>query len=430
MTGLSVILLFSLASMGYARETKMLMVFARHGARYSSIDSVEPAKRGQLTGNGMRMEYQLGRFIKEKFEGFLPKKFDNRRSYVIASGMDRTRQSAQSLMLGIYDFGSLPDPIEVDRKYVIPEWKDFDVEDTFKTALPEGYQPVPVHSYYPEHNFVFAPFDESVCPAITSTYVTKGPQADELNKLLPSLLDKVKTEWNYSGVVPEVKTFINTFSLFDYAMAMKFLGKPVLSEPLLEQVQIFFSMAVSVYFGEPAIMAFYTSELNKLQLSFLEAVKKGIEEKSENYKNLVVMAGHDLNIFFLLRQLGYSSFECLRKKYDGTESEDCFENPPFASSYYFEVYADGGKLFADFVFNGKKMGFCSNNHSEKCSLDETIAKLKKFTLPQSKDELLNKYCLLPEKNNDAYLWALIVFNLIVIGVIVYFIVSIKRKVNN
>ena len=424
------ILLFGLISFCFARETKMVMVFARHGSRYSDIESVEPSKRSQLTGNGMRMEYQLGRYIKEKFDGFLPKKFDNRRSYVIASGIDRTRQSAQSLMLGIYDFGSLSDPIEVDRKYVIPEWKDFDVEDTFKTALPEGYQPVPVHSYYPEHNFVFTPYDPTVCPGIASRFITKGPEVDELNRLLPSLIGKVKAEWNYSGVVPEVKTFIDILSLFDYAMSAKFLGKPVLSEPLLKQLLTFYSMATLVYFSDPEMMAFYTSELNKLQLSFLEAAKKGIDEKSEEYKKLVVMVGHDLNIFLLFEQLGYTSFECLRKKYDGVESETCYENPTFASSYFFEVYVEEGKYFADFVVNGKKKGFCTGNDSEKCSLDETIARLKSFTLPLSKDELLNKYCLLPEKNNDTYLKALIGFNLVVIAVIVYFIVNMKRKTNN
>ena len=42
-------------------------------------------------------------------------------------------------MVGMYDFGSLNDPIDVDDKYKRPEWENFDVEDDYSTPLPHGF---------------------------------------------------------------------------------------------------------------------------------------------------------------------------------------------------------------------------------------------------------------------------------------------------
>lgn len=34
-------------------------------------------------------------------------------------------------MIGMYDFGSLNDPITVDEKYIKPQWENFDIPIDF-----------------------------------------------------------------------------------------------------------------------------------------------------------------------------------------------------------------------------------------------------------------------------------------------------------
>lgn len=421
--GLALGLLMPLA----ARDTKMVLLFARHGARYSDSQSVEPSKRGQQTGNGLRMGYQLGRYMKDKFATFLPKKMDNRRVYVVASGMDRTRQFAQALMLGVYDFGSLNDPIEVDEKYVIPEWKDFSIEDPFKTALPEGYQPVPVHSYYTDDNYVFTAFSPLTCPLTLSRYAAKTDRVTEVNKLSADLLAQIKAQWDYSTVVPELKNYWDLFNLMEYVVAQKYLGTNLISDDLYAKLIVLTSMTSILRYSDPEQLAFATSELNKLILSFLEAAKKGLDDKTETYKNFVVLVGHDVNIFLLYMQLGMATYECLRKRYDGVSPGFCPTLPDFASSFYFEVYAENGAAFADFIVNGEKKRFCSMDDAEKCSLADTITRLKTFTSPLSQEQLLAKYCVPAPEDKNRYLWAMIIFNIVAILFLLYLIITLKRK---
>lgn len=42
-------------------------------------------------------------------------------------------------MLGLYDFGTLDDKIEVNKEFLKPQWDGFDIEDKYDTALPEGF---------------------------------------------------------------------------------------------------------------------------------------------------------------------------------------------------------------------------------------------------------------------------------------------------
>lgn len=146
------------------KKLKMITILARHGARHPEMSNIEEHKRGQLTNNGLRMCYLLGTYMRERYSDFFPKTFNFNENYVIASGMPRTQQSAQAFMLGLYNFGSLNNEIEVDSQFFTPESKGFNMEVDFKTPLPLGYQPVPIHSYMSEENYAFASFNPKLCP--------------------------------------------------------------------------------------------------------------------------------------------------------------------------------------------------------------------------------------------------------------------------
>lgn len=42
-------------------------------------------------------------------------------------------------MVGMYDFGSLNDTIDVADEFKQPEWDNFDIKDDYPTALPHGF---------------------------------------------------------------------------------------------------------------------------------------------------------------------------------------------------------------------------------------------------------------------------------------------------
>ena len=79
-------------------------------------------------------------------------------------------------MVGMYDFGSLNTIIDVDDEFKKPEWENFDVKDDYQTALPHGFQPVPVHSSFPEDNFLMGAFNKETCSQVVDWVNTDNNQ--------------------------------------------------------------------------------------------------------------------------------------------------------------------------------------------------------------------------------------------------------------
>lgn len=137
---LALVFLALLLSLPAFAETEKLIFAAdviRHGDRtpirpLSKATYAWPQGPGQLTPTGMQQEYQLGlvmhkRYIEES--ALLPKHYEAQTLYLRSSDLDRTLMSAESLLMGLYPLGTGP---------LLPQSE--------KTALPSGYQPIPIHT--------------------------------------------------------------------------------------------------------------------------------------------------------------------------------------------------------------------------------------------------------------------------------------------
>ncbi|XP_033021812.1 prostatic acid phosphatase-like [Lacerta agilis] len=92
------------------RELKYVVLVYRHGDRnpVSTFPTNEvkedawPQGYGQLTTNGMRRQYELGQFIKERYKGFLSDDYKRNEIYVRSTDYDRTIMSAQANLAGLF----------------------------------------------------------------------------------------------------------------------------------------------------------------------------------------------------------------------------------------------------------------------------------------------------------------------------------------
>jgi len=117
----------------YKKELVFVNVVWRHGARSSLYDfplnpnngkklwNEEP---GQLTQIGMKMQYELGLFMRKRYQNFLSKVYKNTEIYIRSTDVDRTLMSAESNLAGLY-------PPESYQKW-----------NGSKTS----WQPIPVHT--------------------------------------------------------------------------------------------------------------------------------------------------------------------------------------------------------------------------------------------------------------------------------------------
>eukprot|EP00871_Galdieria_phlegrea_P004251 jgi/Galph1/4827/GphlegSOOS_G3493.1 len=128
----------------FVAQAQLLMVIelCRHGDRsplntypYDPLPySQWQAGAGQLTAQGMRAHYELGRQLRERYtsSGFLSKNFSVNELKVISSDTDRTLMSAYCQLAGLFPYDTGP---------IISETTS---EPLF--ALPFFWQPVPIHS--------------------------------------------------------------------------------------------------------------------------------------------------------------------------------------------------------------------------------------------------------------------------------------------
>ena len=267
----------------------------------------------------------------------------------------------------------------------------------------------------PSENYTFEPFNTALCPSIED-YVTKvGEKSVEIFRLLIEFLKEISPEWDYTSSFPKLERISDIFKISDFLISKKFVGQSLISEPRLEKLEILTTMTYFLYFSNLELADFFTSELNKVMLSFLQKAKEQIINDKESYKNLVLIVGHKLNLLFLFQQLGLSSYECLQRKLEGEKIDVCETLPVFGSSISFEIYSENDRNFVDFVFNGKKKRFCGIEDSEKCSLDDTIIRLKSLVQIPNQEVYLTKFCLPPPENANDKLKGMIGFNVAVLA---------------
>ncbi|XP_030371742.1 prostatic acid phosphatase [Scaptodrosophila lebanonensis] len=113
-------------------KLKFAHVIFRHGDRMPvdpyptdpwNNQTFWPARWGQLTNRGKRQHYELGKWLRKRYNALLGATYDRQQIFVQSTDVDRTLMSAQSNLAGFYE----------------PEGSDIWNEDL-------KWQPIPVHT--------------------------------------------------------------------------------------------------------------------------------------------------------------------------------------------------------------------------------------------------------------------------------------------
>lgn len=409
----------------YCRETRALLVVNRHGARYSYSNKDPVNVRTELTRNGMRMSYLLGKWLRSRYGDFFSDKFHYSENMLIASSANRCRLSAQSIMLGIYDFGTLGDKLTVDKKFLQPQWEGKIPETTLETALPAGFTPIPIHSVTQNENFAYQSLADVPCPKLRKQLYSEDSKLDEktlnaYNAFAKTLISD-KFDFRLYLMKEKIENAYDLMGIVDYLTSMSFRGENNgFSEDTFKQIHRFEAATYySFFFKNQLILKYSNTEFVRELVAQLELMKKAITA-DQAAKRFTLISGHDINIMGLLLAAEVAKTDCLNA--DG----ECTVNPPYSSAFTIEIYKENDKLMVETRLNDAPLAICQTPEKGHCTLDGFLEKLRSLMLAGEINELRDAFCREEKPHHVSRLPYLIAFNFLVAAVCGVFILK-KRK---
>lgn len=402
-----------LAILSDAQETKVVSLFAavRHGARAptNNIWGQETWKsfaKNQLTSVGMRQEFLVGRQLRENYKDLIPKQYSAESIVAISGDQPRIINSLQSLLTGLfYESGPLfPTNIDQDfyNEYVLPPFNiSIDTAFPFETALPGGFQPVPIHfnnmsfDLLTEFNFSCRGLFDHVWD------MKEGNIVSEIDAVAQEKLD---------DLLPFIQTaqagdpFYEFGDIYDTALADLYFNQslPFRSDTSnWELARFVYDELEASEFREAKFQkAFAGDFVNFIYDSLNIAV---LDPKTT--KRLHIVQTHDSNLNALLSMFNRSSPECLLEYFKSQKEadSDCMRTPKYSSVFLFELHQSNGnssEYFIKFKVNDDYFQPCFGIEGLLCPLEKFRGKVRSFQMENIDEECQDLFWQIETRNQN------------------------------
>ncbi|XP_071782586.1 lysosomal acid phosphatase isoform X2 [Centroberyx gerrardi] len=381
MVSSAVVLLLTLGSVWgkVAAERKLayVTVLFRHGDRspvkaYPTDryqESAWPQGFGQLSQVGMEQHFELGQFLRKRYQGFLNGSYDRHEISVRSTDYDRTLMSAEANLAGLYPPSG---------------------QQIFKTDL--KWQPIPVHTV-PQDQERLLSFPLGDCPRYKQL-MNETEHTEEFINVTNAYKDIIEMVRNETGLN---KTNVESvWSVYDtlYCESRHNLTAPDWVTPdIMEKLRILKDFGFQVIFG-----VHKQQEKSRLQGGLLlgEIVKNlskmAVPDPKQRLK-LMMLSAHDTTVAALQASLNV---------FNGRQ-------PPYASCHIFELYRDdNGSVTVSMFYRNDSTVAPYPVLLPGCSLDcplEDFVRITKLSIAEDRD----KECQLPSDGGDKVVIGLAVF---------------------
>ncbi|KAF7664163.1 hypothetical protein LDENG_00187080 [Lucifuga dentata] len=377
-----------------AAERKLIFVTVlfRHGDRspvkaYPTDpyqESAWPQGFGQLSLEGMRQHFELGQFLRKRYQGFLNESYDRHEILVRSTDYDRTLMSAESNLAGLYPPSG--------QQVFTPDLK---------------WQPIPVHTV-PQDQERLLTFPLGDCPRYKQL-MNETEQTEEFINVTNTYQDILKLVKDKTGLN---KTSVSSvWSVYDtlFCESRHNLSAPDWVTPaVMEKLRFLKDFAFQISFG-----VYKQQEKSRLQGGILlgEIVKNlskmAVLDPKQRFK-MMMLSAHDTTITAL-----QSSLSVFNKR-----------QPPYASCQIFELYRnENGSVSVSMFYRNDSTVKPYTQQLPGCAVDCPLEDFRRITKPFISEDR-DRECQLPSSNGDKA----VVIGLAVSGCLLFFLIVILLSI--
>jgi len=387
-------LLVLAASHGGRRKPDQVIELFRHGARSPNSDfQIWPdLQKGQLTSEGMREHYQLGKALSEKYPHLIEAGYDPKDFYAVSNDVQRCVESALVHLTSLFrgkqsTLKGKGHPQESYQRQLI---------DQISNLIPKDERtisPINVDIVDSNTQFIFRGNEPQNCPNLGfwSGGNFYSPQAQAGWNTFLDTISELNSKLPGNQQIYDIGSLVLAY---DAIIAAKFDKRAppggIEDEVLIKKLELAF--AYFIYHLEQG------QEIQRHLSSFhtLDVVLREMRNfrEGKDPKKMVFLSGHDKNLYSVLAAFNIVNNGCLLDNYDSyirtqkLKHSQCYY-PYYASSLVFEFYNDPTEPYVQFYYNDVLIPIC--NGQEKCSFNKFVHFVKDATGNNNKDEY-NRKC--------------------------------------
>jgi acid phosphatase len=337
-------------ALGFSTDKLIFAVdLIRHGDRtpiigLPSVDYQWQQGYGQLTAEGMRQEYELGKTFRKRYiedSHLLTPSYQQDSIYVRSTDYERTLMSAQSLLMGLYPAGTGPKT------------------DNGNPGLPDSFQPIPIHTAPAEFDRIII---HKVDPQEEKRLMQKYVYSTKEWKTKDAALRSKYSLWSELTGLP-IDALQDLERIGDALYIHQVHHVPMPDGLSADDIQTIIEAANYAFMAEEKPKPIAAAYSRQMMTNIADYIQKGSRESSK--LKYVLLSAHDSTI---ARALSYMGAPLAKA-------------PPYASNLNFSLYKnDSQNYIVKVTYNGVPVSIpaCGGN----------ICQLKPF-LDMLRDEKIN-----------------------------------------
>ncbi|KAM9187315.1 prostatic acid phosphatase isoform 2-T2 [Dugong dugon] len=315
-----VLLSFWLDQVVVAKELKFVTLVFRHGDR-SPIETFpnDPIKEsewpqgfGQLTKVGIQQHYELGAYMRKRYEKFLNESYKREQVYIRSTDIDRTLMSAMSNLAALFP----PEGISIWNPNLL-------------------WQPIPVHTVpTSEDRLLYMPFNQ--CPHFQELE-DETLKSEEFQKRLLPYKAFIETLPKLSGYKDQALAGIWS-RVYDPLLCERthnFTLPSWVTEDTMTKLRELSELSILSLYGIHKQKRKSRLQGGVLVNEILNNMKNATQPS--NHRKLVMYSGHDTTV---------SGLQMALDVYNG-------QLPPYASCHITELYLDKGEYFVEMYYRNE-----------------------------------------------------------------------------